>query len=353
MNHKEDYDINLIDLGKKLWCNIFFIARCSIVGMIIGLVIAFSIPPQYTTSVLFTTTSNRTTNGGMSALASLAGVNLSASQDDLFPPKLYSDVIYSTPFVKDLLNINVQDKDLGINTTLYSYLSEEQKSPWWNIILRIPSTIFNHFNRKSTISKDADADSNPYFITIEDMAVMDKLTSSYNIELDKTTDVITLIVTSQSPKISAQLAHMITSKLQTYIIEQRTKKAKIDLENTERLFITSKEEYHEKQKDLASFVDKNKNISSAEYRTKQENLQNEVQLSYSIYTQMAQQVQISKIKVQDDTPVFVIIEPALEPISASHPKKKIILGGMLFLAIITSSFWILKKDLWLFLTSND
>ena len=60
---------------------------------------------------------------------------------------------------------------------------------------------------------------------------------------------------------------------------------------------------------------------------------------------MAQQVQINKIKVQDNTPIFTIIQPALIPIRPSKPSKALILVSFIFLSFIGSSFWTTKTEI--------
>ena len=76
------------------------------------------------------------------------------------------------------------------------------------------------------------------------------------------------------------------------------------------MYIEAKENYYKSQRNLAAFIDANMNVVSAEFKTTQEKLQNEANLAYAIYNQMAQQLQMAKVKVQDTTPVFTIIEPA-------------------------------------------
>ena len=60
---------------------------------------------------------------------------------------------------------------------------------------------------------------------------------------------------------------------------------------------------------------------------------------------MAKQVQMNEIKVQDDTPVFTVIQPAVEPLYPSKPKRKIIVVAFLFLSFLGASGWVLKTDL--------
>lgn len=340
----EEVEIDLLKLVKKLCCKKWFILKYGLLGGIIGLIISFSIPKEYTTSVLIVTEQQKSlSSGNMGALASLTGINLNANTGDLFSPTIYPEVLNSTPFLQELLKIRVVDLTQSVDTTLYDYLRDGQERAWWVYILQIPSLIMNSFSSNNA-SNDL-IENDKYFLSKGEMMAMTDLRSMYSINTDKKTALTTLEVSSQSPKISAFLADTIISYLQSYIIYQRTKKAKMDLSNSETLYEQAQENYYKSQQNLALFIDGNKNVISAKYKINQERLQNEVNLAYSVYNQMAQQVQLNMIKVQDDTPVFTMIQPAIEPLYPDKPNKKLICITATLLGIIISSLYIIKDDI--------
>ena len=88
------------------------------------------------------------------------------------------------------------------------------------------------------------------------------------------------------------------------------------------------------------------NIILLSYRAEQERLQNEMNLAYNVYTQVAQQLQMAKAKVQEITPVYTVVQPASVPLRPAKPNKIMILIGFIFLAGVGSVGWILfVKDL--------
>ncbi|WP_108821329.1 Wzz/FepE/Etk N-terminal domain-containing protein [Dysgonomonas sp. Marseille-P4361] len=344
IDNKEEKEIDLLELARKLWDNKKFIIKVTLIGAIVGLIIAFSIPKEYTSTVVFTTKSNDAKTGNMGALASLAGINFSnMGASDAFSPELYPNIVSSTPFIQGLYDINVSDKNLGVDTTLYGYLSDKQKKAWWTYVMDMPNAFLKSFKGKN--EELVSAENNNYLISDEEMNVIEKLRSSFEISTEKKTGITKLETKMQSPIIAAFLADTLTSYLQSYIIEERTKKAKADFTNTQRLYNQAKNDYYFAQQNLTSFIDANKNLISARYRLNQEKLQNEVAISYSVYTQMAQQLQVDKIRVQDYTPVFTILQPAIQSIYPSGPSKKMILIAVAFLAALTSCVFILRKDL--------
>jgi uncharacterized protein involved in exopolysaccharide biosynthesis len=56
---------------------------------------------------------------------------------------------------------------------------------------------------------------------------------------------------------------------------------------------------------------------------------------------------MSKAKVQEEKPVFAVLEPASVPLIPSGTSTKIILLGFMFLAVTLTSAWILfGNELW-------
>lgn len=352
VENKNEVEIDLLELGKKLWDNKKFIIKCSIIGAIVGLIIAFSIPKEYTSTVVFTTVSNKSSNmGNMGALASMAGISLGGAMgDDILAPELYPEILKSTPFIQGLFNFNVIDENQEINTSYYNYLRDHQKNPWWISIVKAPRVLLSLFG-SSEAQEKADIVNNRY-ISKEESLIITEAKESIEISANKKTGIITLDVTTQSPSISASLADTLTTYLQLYLIEERTKKARNDLSNALRLYKNSQTDYEEKQLTLARFLDRNKNITLASFQTNQKKMEHEVNLAFSMYNQMAQQVQIAEIKVQNDTPVFTIIQPAIEPLQASKPSKKLILFVCCTLSVFVSSIWILRTNLVSYVTNS-
>ena len=149
------------------------------------------------------------------------------------------------------------------------------------------------------------------------------------------------------------LTDTVVRRLQDYITEYRTTKARQDFQFQEKLFERKKKEYEKAQENYAKFADANKNIILLSYRAEQERLENEMRLSYQVYTSVAQQLQMAEAKVQEITPVYTIIEPATIPIKASKPRKTLMLLGIVFLTGLCCVSWILfGRDFYINLKSK-
>ena len=340
--HQQEEEIDLLELASKVWSERKWILKCCGYAVIVGLVIAFSIPKEYTTNVMIAPEASDNKGGGLSSLASLAGINLNTSTgSDAIYPDLYPDIVSSTPFVTGLFDVPVQDIDGEINTTLYDYMNEYQRAPWWSYIVSAPFKVLGWTISLFRENEENGGKLNPFQLTKEQTDIAKALSEHIGVSVDKKTGVTTISVTMQEPRISACLTDTVVSRLQSYIIEYRTNKARKDFMFQEKLFERKKKEYERAQENFASFADANKNIILQSYRAEQVRLENEMNLAYQVYTSVAQQLQIAEAKVQDITPVYTIVEPATIPIKASKPSKALILIGVVFLTGMGCVAWIL------------
>ena len=342
-NFSSQEEIDLLELALKVWGERKFVLKACGYAVLIGLVIAFSIPREYTANAMIAPElSDNKTTGGLSSLAAMAGFNLNAtSTADAIYPDLYPDIVTSTPFITGLFNVQVKDLDEEVDTTLYCYLNEHQRVPWWTLITSAPFKALGWVISLFTEEEKEDAILDPFHLTKEEADIAKELSERITVSVDKKTGVTTLSVTMQDARISACLTDTVVRRLQDYITEYRTTKARQDFQFQEKLFERKKKEYEKAQENYAKFADANKNIILLSYRAEQERLENEMRLAYQVYTSVAQQLQMAEAKVQEITPVYTIIEPATIPIKASKPRKTLMLLGIVFLTGLCCVSWIL------------
>jgi len=342
----QEQEIDLIELAKKLLENWRFILKVCAIGLVVGIIVAFSLPKEYKTTVILAPQTNNAQSGNISALAAMAGINMQQNTGSEISPKLYPDIVSSTPFLLGLFDVQVKDSKKHIDMSLYTYLSEKQKAAWWSYIMGAPFKLIGLFSSKkaeNTIIQDT-IDSRVIVLSNKQQGILGALKSRINVSVDTKTGVITLSSTMQSAEISATVADTVISYMQKYIIGYRTQKARKDLAYTAQLYNEAQNNYYNAQSNLSKYMDENQGIVLARYRNTQERLQNEANVAFGVYNQMAQQLQMAKMKVQDTTPVYTIIQPAVVPLQAASPRKMLILIGFLFLAGAGACGWILLKD---------
>ena len=318
------------------------------VGLVLGIIIALSIPKQYTVTVtLSPEMGGDKTGGGLASLASsFLGTAASSNSPDALNATLAPDIVASTPFILELFNTKVQTLDGELDTTLVAYL-DEQKSPWFSYIVKAPGMAIGAI--KSLFSEEADTVSvlNPFQLTKEESEKVEGLRKVLTANVDKKTAMTTLTVTMQDPKVTAIVADSVVAKLQQYIIDYRIKKAKEDCAYLEQLYKERQQEYYDAQSKYAHYFDSNRNIALQSVRAEQERLQNDMNLAYQVYSQVAQQLQVARAKIQEEKPVFAVVEPATVPLQPSGTSRKVILIGIVFLAVCGTGAWkLLGQEYW-------
>ncbi len=334
--------IDLTAIVKSLWNERKLYIIPLSVAMIAGAIIALSIPNTYKSQVILAPElSNNSTTDKISGLASMVGLNLGNfnTSVDAFYPTIYPDVIKSTPFVLDLFSINVTSHDGKLkDITLYDYITKHQRSS----LLSYPLSWF-----KSSAKDDKKQATNTKNSVVKLTKLQDKVKKAINgmvsCQVDKRTDIITISVTTQDPLISAILADTVTHRLQQYIVKYRTKKAKNDLDYAILLQQEAKRQFDDIQQQYTSFVDRHLDMAFETTRQKAKDLENGMNFKYQMYTQVSQQVQLAKAKVQERTPSFSEIEPAVVPIKKDGPARTLIVLGFMLIAAIGTSIRILAK----------
>lgn len=327
-------EIDLLDLVKKLWAKRIYLIKAAGVGAIVGLIIAFSIPREYTTTIKMAPEGiNATQGGSMADLAALAGVNLDNTKGNSEGINLilYPDVINSTPFIVELSQALVKGQKMDSTMTFYDYLDTQVVSPWWGYVISAPMKalgwVFSLIQKKEVEPSSI----NPYMLTKKQNKVLERLKNNIMVAVDKKTGVITVAATTQDPVVAAVVADSIVNKLQSYIFTYRTEKAVRDLAYTQKLYDEAQQKYYEAQRRNAYAADANTHIAKQSARVELDRLQNEQQLTFSVYNQMAQQLEKAKMKVQEQTPCVTIIEPASVPVKKSNMSKAMILIAFVFL----------------------
>ena len=336
-------EIDLLELACKLWSQRKLLLVWCMWGVIAGLVIAFSIPKEYSASVKLAPeikSSSRTLTGGLSMLANLAGIRTAGnSGTDAMYPQLYPDIVGSVPFLTSLFDVPVEDKD-GNKYTVRQYLEEETSGPWWGYVMSLPGRAIGLFMRSDEPIDSVHVLDN-FRLTKQEAKLVKILGRRVSADVDQKTSVITIGTRMQDPVVSAILADTVVSRLRNYIADYRTDKGRQDLAYAEQLNAEAQKDYYEAQQRLADYVDKNQNLATRSANITRERLENEASLAFNLYNETALQVQNAKSKVQEVTPVYTIITPATVPIKKSSPRRGLILAGFIFLSFVGGSAWIL------------
>ena len=325
---QKDDEIDLLALLLKIWNGKKTILKYFIIFLLIGIFIAIFSKKEYTaTSLVLAQESGSSSGGGLSGLASLAGINLGSSSGELISPKLYTPITYE------------------------QYCQKYQKAGALDMVKKytigLPGVIIEAFSSKDkevVPEPTADGSLKVYSITPEEKELFSLLSSQLQITNNEKDNTISFSFSMGDPVAAAQMLSQAKKTLQETIIEFKTRKAKSQLEFIERQYEEAEKNFKEKQMRLAAFQDSNRGLITAVPMTRQTQLQAEYSLANNVYIELAKQLENQKIKLQEDTPAFIDIEPVSIPLEKSKPKRGMIIAIWGFLGVVVGIGIIFGRD---------
>ena len=344
-NHNdEEIEIDLMDLLRKVIGIRKKVYKAAGIGLVVGVIVAISIPKQYTVEVTLSPEMGSAKGSGLSGLAaSFLGSDVAMGEGtDALNASLSADIVSSTPFLLELSTMEIpvlKDENMTLNTYL-----DKESSPWWNYVIGVPGIIIGGIKSLLTEGDDGSMVFNrinqgTIELSKKESKKIEALKSMIAATIDKKTSMTSVTVTMQSPRVAAVVADSVVKKLQEYILDYRTSKAKEDCIYLEKLFKERQQEYYAAQKKYANYMDSHDNIILQSVRAEQERLQNDMSLAYQVYSQVASQLQVARAKVQEEKPVFAIVEPAVVPLNPSGTSRKIYILAFTFLSVCIVILW--------------
>lgn len=314
------------------------------ISAVVAIVIIFPVPRYYNSSVSLAPELGNlpNTGGSLASLASSMGFSMGQSMlSDAISPELYPKLMKSNNFVVNLINIPVRSADGKINTTYYNYLLKDQKqSPW----AMIAGAIKSLFPKKKQGPESGNGTLNTFKLTEEQNAIFEAITSKVTCSVDKKTSLITISVEDQDPVIAATVAKEASNQLQSFIARYRTSKARNDVVYYKKLTQQAKAIYEKSRRLYGSYADANTDIILESYKSKQEDLENDMQLKFNNYSALNTQLQAAEAKLQEKTPVFTTVQAASVPLRPAGPKRLMFVIGVIFLTFIVT-LGIICRDL--------
>ena len=356
--YTEEFEIDIMELISKLWKKRMMIIKWCCVGAVVGLVAGFSIPKTYKAGVTLVPEVQQRTGSGVSTIASMMGVNLNNSVDAI-DAEMYPDVVHSTGFIVNLFDLPVtfERKDSIITAPLVEYMKEYQRAPWWSAVIKFPFKVLGWCIDLVTPDDEeegtGDVTLNPQNLPKKERGVVKFFAENIIVNVDKKSLKTQMSLEMQDPLVVATVMEAVTANLKNYMTDYRTSKARQDVRNLEVICEQRKADYYKAQQAYASYIDSNKNVIRQSDNAERERLQQEMNLAYQVYSQVATNLEGSRIQAEQAKPVFVLIEDVKVPIRKSAPSKAKLLVIFTFLAGCCAAGWILfGEEYWKKLKDN-
>lgn len=343
VERKETEIINIREILKKIVASRkSFYLPLGIV-FVLSCIYIFSVPRYYSTDAkLAPEMESSLSVGSLGTIASAFGIDFGDMQtSDAITPLLYPDLIEDNAFVASLFDVKIRTSDGEVETGYYDYLANCQKKPWWG---GVTSWLAGLVKFDSDDSGGGSGAFDPYGFSKEQEGIAESIRDKLHFSIDKKTGVITITAQDQDPLVCRSITDSVIVRLQSFVTNYRTNKARVDYEYYSALADSAEADYMLACKKYSSFSDAHSNIALESFRNRQTILGNEMNLKYNTYSALVSQRELAKGKVQERTPVFTVLKGAAIPILPAGPKRVRFVFMMLALTFFCKAAWLVRKD---------
>lgn len=344
---EEENPIDWAGMLVKLLRHKRFVIIWTVIFAVLGVGVALILKHKYTVNVtLAPEVEGRSTYSNLRGIASMLGIgnmigtNASGGVDAV-NITIFPEICSSVPFLTDLFSMPVttyvsekayEKGKRPKNTTLFKYISKEDEPK-----KGLSAWLENIFGKDK--KKEDNSVVNVSRLTKTQAKVVKYLSKAVFASVDNKTGVTTITVTLDDPQITAAVADTVCQRLQDYVTEYRTKKAKNDYNYYSKLSADAHEVLVKAQAAYASSVDFDRSVILQTVSSEKERLRVEAQLAQQVFEQMEQQKAVAKAKYQELKPAFAVIQPATMPLRPSGIGKKIIVLSFMLFGFVLATIW--------------
>lgn len=292
--------------------------------------------------------------GSITSITSMLGIgNASlANSTDALNITLFPQICRSTPFLTSLFDVPVTPfttpkmrkegaKPYG-PMSLYDFVLGKHKKR--SAFSQWKSNLFAKFRKKEVDVEVGPDTLNPACLTKEQNLVERILSRCISANVDNKTGITTLTVVLDDRQVVTQVADTVCHRLQEYVVRYRTQKAQVDYDYYKEMSADAYKNMVEAQAAYAASVDNDRSVILQSVNSEKQRLQQEASLSQQIYSQMKQQEEMAKAKVQEMKPVFAVVQPATQPLRPANSRKRTALGWAFFGFVLSAGWKIFLKD---------
>ncbi|MDY9918619.1 MAG: Wzz/FepE/Etk N-terminal domain-containing protein [Proteiniphilum sp.] len=347
-------EIDLTEILRKLWVKRKFILKTTGIFLLIGLFVALFSPIKYTAHCTVVPQSGKDGSGGnLGGLAAMMGVNIGtgASGGETLSPNVYPQIVKSVPFTREIMQTPIKvEKSEGKEITLYDFYTNKEYQPF-NLIgsvkkytIGLPFLLINAI-RGSDMQEEAHPSDSLSLPTLnkDEERVYQAIQGSMQLNLNPKEGYITIDYTFSEAEAAARITDKVRKTLEQYVMAFKSEKMEDNLAFVQQSFDEAQEDFQQKQERLAIFQDANRGLTTASARATEQRLRSEYDIAFTVYNELAKQLEQAKLAVKESKPVLTVIEPVVVPVQKSAPRRSIIIAGFLFLGLVAAIGWIFTK----------
>lgn len=326
-------------LIRILWLVRFRLLSISLSFALLGVVVALLQQPEYTSEARVMPEMKNGASDLFKRLSSVAGFASIDFDDtegmDAIRPDLYPSVLQSTPFVLYLI-----EKPIIISSGETKTITQ----------LLLPDTGFRAFknqlltsgteNRVPAAQKKT---AGTVRLTARQQELAEELNTRVSARLDTRSGLIT--ITSQMPdaQAAAVVAQLAMNYLTGYVTNYRTEKAHLDLGFYKKQLAEAQKRYQKTQLAVFQHNDNNRNLILQTATMNQQRMLAELTIAQTVYTDLSGQFERAKLKVQEQTPVFKVLEPPKIPLKRTSPRRTLIVLSFALAGLALGILWAIAQ----------
>lgn len=342
----ENKPIDVTKILKQLWKHKMLYVKILPIVLIGTYLLTLCVPRYYTCTLeLAPESQGGSASSSISSLASsfgLGGLSKLGQGEDAISPLLYPDLVGSPNFIVTMFSVKVKTKDGKVNTTYYDYMDKHQKVAVWDKYIFGP--IKNLFKPDEGAGTAMSTKQTIRNLNKHQQDIVANIQSKIKCSVDKKTEAINITVTDQDPLVCAIVGDSVLARIQSFLIDYRTKKARNDYAYYKSLRDEAKAKYERMRQYYAAASDANTDVTLRSVSLRIDEMENEMQLLYNAYSALATQTQAAQGKIQENTPAFTPISTALVPMKPAGPKRTLIALALTIAAALGLTVYILVKD---------
>lgn len=334
--NKQHTEITFDDLSTFFKSNFRFFIIIIFISGLFGYSVSFLFARTYQAQTVLLPEQGPTSGGGfLASLAGLGGISamekIGAVRTDLYP-----NVMQSIPFALSMLKIPVTD----VNGTRYNSLDDYLSS-------KVKPSFMSSFFGKSKIEQPKpilSAKSSILSLSLLEEQKVKIVLRMVNTNIDQKLGIITIQSESNDPIVSAILAEASTKYLLNYVEDYRTGKTAREVDFLGKRMEEAKQREERAEFALQSYRDRNRNPFLNVARIEEQRMQANYVLAQSLYADLARKFEQARIKVQEEQPIFKVLEPVKVPTTPSKPRRLVMALSYSFIgSIIGLAYVFLKK----------
>ena len=286
----------------------------------LGVGVALLMQPEYISEARIIPEMGDDSGNMMERLASVAGFSGIDVADndgtDAVRPDLYPNVLQSTPFKLYLTDQRIITTS-GLQTTVGQLLLPDKASDW----------SFKRFfspNQAEAKRPVAGKVNGPVPLSVRQNDLIEDIGRRVSAKLDTRSGVISISAKMPDAIVAATVAQLAMDYLTQYVTNYRTEKARLDLHFYAQRLNEARQRYQTAQLAVFQYNDQHKYFVVQAATMGKQRKEAELNIAQTVYTELSREFEQAKLRVQQRTPVFKVLEPAQVPLKRVSPKRTII-----------------------------